>query len=127
MSFTRGQNDMKKWELQPGVLISPDGDWFKLSPISKESAESQRHAIHAKTAQERAVIVLRMLIGEREWSDGWERPFDDCFEMNDGDEVVRHIVEIANAFPEIKQLICRHRSVGESCFANWEKSAKPVN
>lgn len=115
-----------KWTIEPGYLFSPDGEKFRLAPISKESAESQKHAINAKDARERAVIVIRMLLGEREWTDGWERPFDDCFEMNDGDEVVRHIVEIANTFPEVKYLICRHRSVGENCFALWEKRAKAL-
>ena len=90
--------------------------------IGKHEAEDKKHAIRASGgAYERAIIVLRMLIGETEWTDGWERPLDDCFEMNDGDEVCAWLLEFGDGDPRIKAFIAGHRNVGAGCLASWEK------
>lgn len=107
------------WTLVDGYLISPRGRRISLAPISKYEAESTSPGIRAKTSLDRAIVFLRMLIGERRWEDGYDRKIDDCFEMNDGAEVVRHVVEIAEAVPAIRSLIVRHQTVGEKCYAEW--------
>jgi hypothetical protein len=104
-------------------LASPDARRHTFSPIDKRDAERSRHGARAHTAEERAVVVYRMLVGEREWSDGWERLFDDCFEMNDGDDVVCHIVDIAESLPTFKRIICGHSNVGEECYKRWQAFA----
>lgn len=78
--------------------------------IDREMAERERHAFRAKTGLQRATIVLRLLLGEREWSDGYERRLDDCFEMGDGDEVVRHLLAFAEADSRIERLLNSHRN-----------------
>lgn len=63
-----------------------------------------------------------MIVAERTWSDGYERRIDDCFEMNDGDEVVKWILKICEAFPELGELCKRHHIVGKEQFRIWEES-----
>ncbi len=88
--------------------------------IDKNGAERRRHAQLAATAYERAVIVLRMLLGERYWGDGHERRLDDCFEMNDGDDVVRHLLTFADADPRIEQLLDTHENT-RGVLAAWRE------
>ena len=90
-------------------------------PISKGLAEHYRHATIAADACQRAVIFLRMLVGEADWSDGYERRVDDCFEMNDGDEVCRTLLGFAAADPRIRNLLASHRLVGERVLQEWSQ------
>jgi len=105
-------------------LSAPDGKRFEFAPISHLTAESKSPGIKAKTARERAVVFLRMLRGAQEWSDGYERKIDDCFEMYDGDDVVRNTIAIAEAIPAVKNLLIRHRNVGEQCYLRWKQFAE---
>lgn len=50
-------------------------------------------AIRAKTASERATIAGNLLKRTRETNQDLGREFDDCFEMDDADEVVRILIE----------------------------------
>lgn len=88
--------------------------------IDREAAERDRHALRARTSFQRAVIVLRLLMGEREWSDGYERRLDDCFEMGDGDEVVRHLLVFAEADPRIERLLNSHRNT-RGALDGWRR------
>lgn len=88
--------------------------------ITKTEAVHANHAIRAADAYERAVILLRLLIGEDEWSDGYERKLDDCFEMNDGDAVAGWLLEFAEADPRIQKLLATHYNTGAS-FPQWLK------
>ena len=106
------------------TLIAPDGKQFEFATISLLTAESKSPGIKAKTARERAVVFLRMLRGAHEWSSGYERKIDDCFEMNDGDDVVRHTVAIAEAIPTIKNLLMHHYNVDEQCYLRWKQFAE---
>jgi hypothetical protein len=48
-------------------------------------------ATQATTARKRATIALEMIVRYRhDRFYGMSRAFDDCFEMNDGDEVIQH-------------------------------------
>lgn len=94
--------------------------FLSAGPISKHEAERKNHAIHAKTALARAQIVIRLLLGEDEWSDGYERKLDDCFEMNDGDAVCGWLLEMADQHEGIRRLLTTHRNVGSS-FITWQK------
>lgn len=105
-------------------LIAPDGKRFDFSPISLGVSAIKSPAAKVKTARERAVVFLRMLRGAHVWNDGNERKIDDCFEMYDGDDVVRNTVAIAEAIPNIKNLLLRHRNVGEQCYLRWKKFAE---
>jgi hypothetical protein len=91
-------------------------------PISHFEADSKLHAIRAKDAYERAIIFLRMIVGERVWSNGYERRIDDCFEMNDGDEVVKWILKICKAFPSLADFCKQHHIVGYNQFKVWEEN-----
>jgi len=51
--------------------------------------------IRAKTAAERATIAANLLKGVKERNEDLGRPFDDCFEMDDADEVMRILIERA--------------------------------
>lgn len=55
-------------------------------------------AIRARTAKERANIAIRIM---KQNVDPFTRAFDDCFEMGDGDEVVRIIKERAKSDPAL--------------------------
>ena len=91
--------------------------------LSHAEAERGNHAIHAADAYERATIVLRLLLGEREWSDGYERKLDDCFEMNDGDAVAGWLIEFAENDPRIRQLLLTHSATaftGTDVFTVWK-------
>ena len=61
-------------------------------------------ATRAKTARERANIAIRMLKSTPEHR-SFGRAFDDCFEMNDGDEVARIIAERAKADPALLAIL----------------------
>jgi hypothetical protein len=52
-------------------------------------------AIRAKTAAERATIAANFLKGAKERNEDFGRPFDDCFEMGDAEEVMRILIERA--------------------------------
>jgi hypothetical protein len=52
-------------------------------------------AIRAKTAAERAIIAANLLKGAKERNEDLGRPFDDCFEMDDAEEVMRVLIERA--------------------------------
>ena len=52
-------------------------------------------AIRAKTPAERATIAANLLKGAKERNEDLGRPFDDCFEMGDADEVMRILIERA--------------------------------
>jgi len=90
--------------------------------ITKRAAEHGLHANHAKDAYERATIVLRLLLGEREWTDGYERRLDDCFENGDGDAVCGWLIEFAENDSNIRQLLVDHwnlRITGSNILAHW--------
>ena len=89
--------------------------------INRQAAQSGRHAILAANARERAIIALRLLAGESNWSDGDERRLDDCFEMNDGDDVVRWLLRFASDEPFVNQLLSVHRNVGIRCLTEWRE------
>jgi len=46
-------------------------------------------ATNAKNARQRASIAINMIKKQN----NFYRAFDDCFEMNDGDEVMKYIIE----------------------------------
>lgn len=48
-------------------------------------------AIKVKNAKERATIAANMI----KKNNRFDRPFDDCFEMGDGNEVMNYIIEKA--------------------------------
>ena len=115
--------------------VPPRANFMKLKPVAaaelfvfayqhalnKHEAERGNHAIHARDARERAVIVLRLLAGEDEWGDGYERKLDDCFEMNDGDAVCGWLIEFAEADPRIHRLLFNHYNCGQSFQKHWAK------
>ena len=94
--------------------VDPDGDELDLyvhcyrHRLTHEAAERGLHANQAKDAYERATIVLRLLLGEREWGDGYERRLDDCFEMNDGNAVCGWLIEFAEHDERIRELLNNH-------------------
>jgi len=72
-------------------------------------------AIRAKTARARAGIAARMIKTIKPWPQGWglgcNRKFDDCFEMGDGREVVRHLKAMALVDPELRAGMRIHKDV----------------
>jgi hypothetical protein len=62
---------------------------------SLERSTVMSEAIRAKTAAERATIAANLLEGAKERNEDLGRPFDDCFEMGDADEVMRILTERA--------------------------------
>jgi len=58
-------------------------------------------ASRAKSAKARATIAARMIMAHKP-SNGFPRSFDDCFEMNDGTEVVAELLRRAESKPEFK-------------------------
>jgi hypothetical protein len=60
-----------------------------------ERSTAMSEAISAKTAAERATIAANLLKGAKERNEDLGRPFDDCFEMDDADEVMRILIERA--------------------------------
>jgi hypothetical protein len=67
-------------------------------PKSKNSFERSTaisDATRAQTAAERATIAANLLKGVKERNEDLGRPFDDCFEMGDADEVMRILMERA--------------------------------
>jgi hypothetical protein len=66
-------------------------------------------ATKAKSARARATIAIRMLKTARQLG----RSFDDCFEMFDGEEVVRWILFRAQTDAELARIIT------ERGFGNW--------
>lgn len=79
-------------------------------------------ALRVTTAYARALLVIRMLLGSTTWRDGYERSLDDCFEMNDGTEVVIHLVTIAEADARIMELLLTH-SATRGCYDGWKVKA----
>jgi hypothetical protein len=74
-------------------------------------------AIDCKTAKGRAHEAIRQILrrcGARHAFRYSElgRPFDACFEMNDGDDVVRIVIEQAAIRPELEKAI-RDRGFGD--------------
>jgi hypothetical protein len=61
--------------------------------LKRSTAMSE--AINAKTAAERATIAANLLKGAKERNEVLGRPFDDCFEMGDAEEVMRILMERA--------------------------------
>lgn len=57
-------------------------------------------ATRAKSASERATIAIRYLFSEQSLSNS--RAFFDCFEMGDGDDVVKEIIKRAENNPTLK-------------------------
>ena len=94
--------------------------------LTCEAASSSRgkagSAIRVGSAYERALLVIRMLLGSATWGDGYERSLDDCFEMNDGTEVVIHLVTFAEADARIMDLLMNH-SATRGCYDGWKVKA----
>lgn len=59
-------------------------------------------AIRATTAKERATIAIRIILHNK---NPFTRRLDDCFEMGDGDEVVRIIAERAKKNPVLLERV----------------------
>lgn len=77
-----------------------------------------RNAFNARTAKERAEIAAELLTGTKparlgDEESGPGRNFDDCFECNDGDEVLHHLLNAASVNPELREAIKCHR------FETW--------
>ncbi len=72
-------------------------------------------AIRAKTAKERARIAIRILLA------GYElhRTFDDCFEMGDGTEVLKIVIEKSKTNPRLFER-CKKAFAPESIAAALE-------
>ena len=68
-------------------------------------------ATRAKSARARATIAIRMLKTQKNLS----RSFDDCFEMFDGDDVVREIRCRSHEDPSLVEVLNRRG------FGNWLK------
>jgi hypothetical protein len=66
-------------------------------------------ATRAKSARARAMIAIRMLKTVRHLG----RAFDDCFEMHDGNEVVRWILHRAQTDHQLARIIA------ERGFGSW--------
>ena len=112
------------------IRVDPDSGALDLftycvqNCLSHREAERGNHAIKAPGgAYERATIVLRLLLGEREWSDGYERKLDDCFEMGDGDAVCGWLLEFADSDPRIHRLLTTHSHLQfrDGLFNVWAK------
>ena len=58
----------------------------------------------AKSAKSRATIAIRMLVTQKSLG----RAFDSCFEMWDGDEVVKNIRERANSEQAVREAVILH-------------------
>jgi hypothetical protein len=65
-------------------------------------------AIRAKSAAERATIAANLLKGTKERNKDLGREFDDCFEMGDGDEVLRLLIERAYDDLALRIAVRRH-------------------
>jgi hypothetical protein len=91
--------------------------------ISHRDADRRSPANRARNAYERAVIFLCLLAGETEWSDGYERRVDDCFENGDGDAVCAWLLEFADTAPGILDLMANHSNLRTwaNVRADWEK------
>lgn len=63
-------------------------------------------AIHAKTTKERATIAAAHM----RRNGGFTRELANCFEMGDGDAVVRLLCAMANNGPKLKAVIRRYLS-----------------
>lgn len=63
-------------------------------------------ATEAKSARARATIARNIYVNNRSGDFGRNR--DDCFEMGDGDEVVRLLIERLPRDPEFRAAILRH-------------------
>ena len=65
-------------------------------------------ALRAKSAGERATIAANLLKGTKERNKDLGREFDDCFEMGDGDEVMRILIERAKDDLALRIAVRRH-------------------
>jgi hypothetical protein len=65
-------------------------------------------AIRAKTTAERARIAANLLKGTTERNADLGRPFDDCFEMGDADEVMRILIDLARDDIALRIAVRRH-------------------
>ena len=65
-------------------------------------------AIRAKSAGERATIAANLLKGTKERNKDLGREFDDCFEMDDGDEVMRILIERVKDDIPLRIAVRRH-------------------
>jgi hypothetical protein len=65
-------------------------------------------ATRAKSAKARASIAIRMIKTQT----NFYRAFNDCFEMNDGEEVVTIIAQRANADKELAACLLRKQPLG---------------
>lgn len=95
-----------------------------LDPIFPMDSHARQAGGKAKDAQARALVALRMLASQQPWNDGFERGMDDCFEMGDGDDVVRHILALVDTHPELLALFERHRGYFDrATLDQWRKWA----
>ncbi len=74
-------------------------------------------ATRATTAAQRATIAARILKTQK----SLYRAFDDCFEMNDGDQVLRIIQKRAAGDEVLKAAIIRHGCGNWLAADYWEK------
>lgn len=76
-------------------------------------------ASKAKTAKERATIAIRTMKANK--SGSFSRAFDDCFEMGDGDAVVKEIAFRALRNSDLLALVKRNHGVA------WASVEKAIN
>lgn len=108
--------------------LTPDGipifDHITAHPLNHRNVDRVRPGLTARTARQRALQVLQMLAGEPYWRDGWERQLDNCFEMNDGNEVCGWLIEWAEADPRIHALLTTHSAMsytGSDAITEWTR------
>src|SRR5215469_8266527 len=65
-------------------------------------------AIRAKSAAARAAIAANLLKETKGRNEDLGREFDDCFEMDDGDEVLRLLIERAKDDLALRIAVRRH-------------------
>lgn len=92
-----------------------------LRPIFPTDRDARRLGIEAPTAEARALVALRMLASPDPWTDGYERSFDNCFEMNDGDEVVRAILALLDAQPTLERLFRTGAYLTSDTLTAWRE------
>ena len=83
---------------------------------SLEGDAKMSEATRAKTAEERATIAANLLKGAKERNEDLGRPFDDCFEMDDADDVMRILIERARHDMALRIAVRR----------NWQTSPRAL-
>ncbi len=73
-------------------------------------------AIRAKTAAQRATIAADLLKETKERNADLGRPFDDCFEMGDGGEVLRILIERAKDDVALRNAVRRHWKIAPTAL-----------